>query len=70
MNTALFASVAWHETHRDGDYVHMKRGSGYETGWWHEHHDGTDYCAHPMDYTSKTKMYVCRDCGEKMSPNA
>lgn len=60
------ALVSWREDYRDGNFVHMRRGTG-ETGWWHEHNDGTDYGGNPMDYNRDTRAYVCRTCGGWMA---
>ena len=61
--------VSWNEVRRDGDFVFMRRGTG-ETGWWHDHNDGTDYGGHPADYDRQSKKYKCRDCGVSLTPNA
>jgi hypothetical protein len=58
------ALVSWKEIGRkptrDGEFVLCERGTG-ETGWWHDHKDGTDYGGHPMD--AKQGALVCRTCG-------
>ena len=63
-----YALVSWKEVNRVGSFVLMRRGTG-ETGWWHDHQDGTDYGGHPMDYDRETKLYRCRDCGETYENN-
>jgi len=64
-----YSLVSWHETHRIGKHVHMRRGTG-ETGWWHDCSDsGKDYGGNPMDNDRERKGgLVCRTCGERWSP--
>lgn len=65
------ALVSWNEVERHGAFVHCRRGTG-EFGIWHDHEDGTDYGAHPMDRTpgpgGKWFSWKCRDCGAVTMP--
>lgn len=61
------ALVSWRKVQTVGDFVFMKRGTG-ETGWWHDHRDGTEYGDHPMDWNSEMKQHICRDCSKGFRP--
>ena len=69
-----FALVSWNEVSRTGSFVFCRRGTG-ETGWWHDHNDGTDYGVNPADRQESKlqheKIYKCRSCGEHLvMPNS
>lgn len=59
-----YATVAWYEQFRAGNFVFMRRGTG-EIGWWHSHQDepADDYGGNPMDYKHELEAFVCRSCG-------
>lgn len=66
-----YATVAWYEQFRHGDFVFMRRGTG-ETGWWHAHQDEPrdDYGGNPADWKHSMCAYVCRTCGATLSQDA